>query len=593
LGFVRSQGQFWLYAAVIVALNVAFSFVHWDVDLTTDGRFTMNEATYKLVDEIDETITVEIYLEGKLPAALKELQDKTRELLERFRRRNELIEYVFIDPYANVEGGDTSAATKGAPTTYIKALEQKMKFLRRPVRKLEIAIDNDGVREQYSIMPAAVVRKGTQEQIIDLMEYVPGVDVDYSRVEYITPSVNMLEYKFANAIQKLMLRQRKRIAFLTGHGEMAFPHTQSLWAELREHHDVAYVNLDSTLRVDTLFDILFVVRPLQPLGERHQFLIDQYIMQGGNVVWAIDPLEVDMDSLAKMGVWMPYERRLDVMSLLFNYGARINSNLIADLTCSQLPVIVGDAGGQPQIKLRPWLYHVRAFPYSRPEEREQGTAIQHPIVRNLDYVDTRYPSSIDTVKTRTAVQKTPLLRSSRYSKVQFPPLEININMAKANIGQEAFPPNKGYQNIAMLLEGEFESHFRNRISPEMERSFREAGREILLKSRRPSKMIIISDADILRGEVIRGEMPPIGFNKFENYQYGNRDFVLNCVEYLLDNKGILAARNKELKMRVLDRERFFEEKQQWWFINLLLPLTLLAIFGFGYNWLRLRRYART
>jgi len=581
---IQSLTSLFLTTAVLVAANLAVSFVYWDIDLTADKRFTMNESTYKLVESLTEPVTIEIYLEGEFPASFKHLQNSVRELLDKLRSRNPRINYTFINP---MDTKSDSLKTPEAQRAYLETLRNK------GIQPINLTINDKGVRESRLVFPSASIRMGSSEKIINLLQDAGGLNQDFSQLDAMMRSVNLLEYKFANAIQKLQLKSRPRIAFLTGHGEMGRPYIDGLQKSLFEYYDIAQLNLDSARRVDTMIDLLFIIKPTIGFGLQHQFMIDQYIMHGGKVIWAIDMLNVELDSFGSRGFFVPFDRQLDFGSQLFNYGARINANLIADLESSQIPMVVGDAGGKPQVELRPWFYHPRVFPYSLPTEREQGTSIMHPIVRNLDYVDTRYPSSIDTIKTRANILKTPLLRSSRYSKTQFPPVSLSLELAKANIGQEAFPLGKGYQNIAILLEGEFESFFRNRIPPEMAQQWAAAGRPILEKGRN-TKMIVISDGDILRNDIIpqTGAATPLGMNKFEGYQYGNRDFIMNCVEYMLDNRGIIAARNKEIKMRPLDQERAYQEATQWQIINLVVPLVVLGLFGGGYTYWRQRKYAR-
>jgi ABC-2 type transport system permease protein len=581
---IQSLTTLVLTAAVIIAANIAASFVYWSIDLTSDKRFTMSKSTYDLVESLTEPVTIEIYLDGELPASFQQLQNSIRELLDELRSRNSRINYTFSNPMDN---RPDSLKTAESQKAYLETLRNK------GVQAVNISVNNKGVLESHLVFPSATVRMGSSEIVINLLQDMAGLNQDFLEKDAMTRSINLLEYKFANAIQKLQLKSRPRIALLTGHGEMAPPYTSALRASLRDYYDIAELNLDSARRVDTLIDLLFIIKPLAPLGLQHQFMIDQYIMHGGKVIWAIDMLNIELDSFGSRGYYAPFDRQLDFGSQIFNYGARINANIIADLESSKIPMIIGDAGGKPQVELRTWFYHPRAFPYSLPTEREQGIGIVHPIVSNLDYVDTRYPSSIDTIKTRANILKTPLLRSSRYSKIQFPPVSISLELAKANIGQEAFPVGKGYQNIAMLLEGEFESCFRNRIPPEMAQQWAAAGRPILEKGRN-TKMIVISDGDILRNEVMpqTGDIAPLGMNKFEGYQYGNRDFIMNCVEYMLDKRGIIATRNKEIKKRPLDQQRAYNEASIWQFINLVLPLLILGLFGGGYIYWRRRKYAK-
>ena len=583
---VQSLTQLALVISTLLVVNFAANFVNWDIDLTSDKRFTMSQATYDLLDQLDQTVSIEVYLDGELPASFAHLQNSIRELLEKFRARNSYIQYKFINPLDNLE--NDSLKTDSGYQQYLKSLTNK------GLKPVTVTITNKGIREQRILFPSAVIRIGSIEKVVNLLEEKAQINQDLTQSNSISASINLLEYKFTHTVISLLKTKRDRIVLLTGHGELERPFTNSLEKALFEHYDIGRLNLSETFNIDPLIDLVIIAKPLQPLGEQHQFMIDQYIMNGGKVIWAVDMLNADLNALGATGQHVPMERGLDFGSQLFHYGVRVNANLISDLESSTIPVEVGQMNGQPQYQLLPWLYHPRAYPYSLPTEREQGSSIDHPITKNLDYIDTRFPSSIDTVKTRANIKKTPLLRSSRYSKVQFPPINLNINMTKENITQDAFPPNKGYQNIAVLLEGSFESYFKNRISPEMEQKFKDAGRPIIFEGKE-TKMIVISDGDILRNDILSDNNGnkikdlELGFNKYEGYQYGNKDFIMNCIEYLLGNQGLLATRNKDIKLRPLDQERARNEAFQWQAINLIAPFTVLSIFGMVYVYRRKKK----
>jgi gliding-associated putative ABC transporter substrate-binding component GldG len=361
-----------------------------------------------------------------------------------------------------------------------------------------------------------------------------------------------------------------------------------------EYYDIARLDLNKVTKIDTHIHVVIIPKPLYPFGEKHLFMIDQYVMNGGKVVWLVDALNMELDSMGSKGVFMPQGRPLDFHNLLFTYGVRVNANLVLDWEASSIPMQVGMNGDQPQIELRKWFYHPKAYPYHTPLEAQEigENTIQHPIVQNLDFIDTRYPSSIDTVRTDANIKKTPLLRSSKYSKVQFPPVRVSINIADAKIGQDAF--KKENQNIAVLLEGEFPSHYKGRVPAEMLASLQKMGQPYLEKAKPNGKMIVISDGDIAKNAIDRrsGKPLPLGMNKYDGYTYGNKDFLMNCLEYLIDNKGIIAARNKEIKLRPLDQERAFAEETTWQVINIVLPLLVLGIFGFLYVFARKNRFGK-
>ena len=581
----------------MIAANFAASFIYWDIDLTEDKRFTLSDATYSLLDDLEDVVSIEVYLEGEFPSQFKHLQNATRELLEKFRTRSAMIEYRFVNPLENVDTATSTAAMSGE-NPQRAAVEQLRK---RGIYPVALTVNEKGKQERRLIFPSASLRWGNKEIIVPLLQDMNGANQANAQMTAINMSINLLEYKFANGIQKLFESKRPRIALLSGHGELQRPFTEGLEKSLFEYYDIARLNLDSTFTVDTLVDVLLILKPQAPFGEKHQFMLDQYLMNGGKIIWAVDMLSAELDSFARTGKAVPFDKGLDVGSMLFNYGVRINANLVSDLTCSQIPIDVNLGGAQPQIELRPWLYHVRAYPYHTAlEAKNEGVStIQHPIVKNLDYVDTRFPSSIDTVRAKGNVRATPLLRSSRYSRVQYIPIELSLALAYQQVGESAFEDaakkGKNYQNIAMLLEGTFSSHFRNRVSPEMRNSFAQAGRPIRDESVE-TKMIVISDGDIMRNDIRlqNGNIQPLplGMNKYEGYTYGNRDFLMNCIEYMLDKKGIIAARSKEIKLRPLNQERGYAEETQWQLINLALPLVVLGIFGGIYTYMRRRRFAR-
>jgi len=586
---VKSQSisSFLIATAILISLNLAASFVYWDLDLTSDRRFTLSSSTRQLIGELDQPITVEVYLEGTFPAEFKHLQNATRELLEKLRSVNQNVEYRFLNPLEILDSSQTNETRAAA----IKSMQK------RGINPINLTVNSEGRQEKIIVFPCASVRIGNSEKVINLIE-MGGIASDDRKMEMINVSINLLEYKFANAIQKLQVKSRPRIALLTGHGELQRPYSESLEKALFEYYDIARVDLDSTFGVDKLVDLLIIAKPLRPFGERHQFMIDQYIMNGGKTLWLVDMLNVDLDSFGRSASFIPFDRGLDVGGLLYNYGARVNANVISDLRCSSIPVDVNtNPQAKPQLELKKWIFHPTVYPYHTAAEtqKEGSSSILHPIVKNLDYVDCRYPSSIDIVQSQGRVKATPLLRSSRYSKALFPPVELSLSVAYQNITQEMFEDaakkNANYLNVAVLLEGEFSSYFRNRVSPEMTASFAKAGKPILEKSQ-TTKMVVISDGDLARNEVLmqNNTVVPLGLNKFEGYQYGNRDFLINAIEYMLDDKGIIAARNKEIKLRPLDQQRAFGEKLQWQFINLGLPLLILALFGAGYGYWRKRKY---
>lgn len=588
--FLRSLLNLFLITGIIILVNIISSFFFFDIDLTEDKRFTLNDATYDLIESLEEPLTIEVLLEGDFPSSFKRLQNATDNLLEKLRSRNSSINIRWIDPMSgsreeNIENGE-KLAKEGI---------------------LPINLTNSGrggtKKEAMLAFPYAIVRYKQKQQIVSLVERTGRYNMDYSRVEAINPSINLLEYKFANAIQKLSMNERPRMAILTGHGELNRPFTESMEIAMYQYYDYARLDLNRVTHIDTNIHVLIIPKPTRPFGDKHLFMIDQYVMNGGKVLWMIDALNMELDSLGGKGVFMPNPHPLDLNELLFNYGVRVNPNVVLDWEATPIAINVSPTPDKPQIEARKWFYHPKAYPYTRPlEAQESGNnVIQHPIVKNLDFIDTRYPSSIDTLKTMDYIKKTPLLRSSKFSKVQYPPVRISFDILDSGIERDAF--NKENQDIAVLLEGKFRSYYKGRISPLMDSMLKKLGQPFRAEGK-GAKMIVVSDGDIAKNVMNpkTGKAMPLGLNMYDGYQYGNQDFIMNCLEYLIDNKGIIAARNKEIKLRPLDQQKAFENIrfeafgielpiQKWPFINLILPLLFIVLFGFIYKWYRTKRYS--
>ncbi|MGH1337162.1 MAG: gliding motility-associated ABC transporter substrate-binding protein GldG [Aureispira sp.] len=581
--FVQSVVSLLLLLASLLLINILSSFYYGSLDLTEDKRFTLNPATYELVDDLDEVLTVEVLLEGDFPSSFKRLQSATQDLLSELRSRNSNIEVRWIDPMAgteqeNIENGERLSKDGIFPLNLTQSAR------------------GGNSRKAMLAFPYIVLRYQKQMRVVPLLETTGGYNKDYTRMEAINPSINLLEYKIANAILKLAFQDRPRMLLTTGHGELQRPFTDGLESAMFEYYDIGRLDLDNVTHIDTLVDVVVIPKPTRPFPEKHLFMIDQYVMRGGKILWLVDALNMEADSLKRLGVFMPTAHQLDINNLLFNYGVRINPNLIMDWESSVIPVNVSPTAQRPQIEGRKWFYHSKAYPYMTPlDAQETGdNTIPHPIVQNLDFVDTRYPASIDTIKTSTYIKKTPLLRTSSYSKVQFPPVRVSIDIMQQGLRQADF--TKGNQNVAVLLEGSFSSYYKNRVTPAMKEGLVQLGQPFMEKGI-PTKMIVISDGDIAKNALDpknrqRPTPLPLGVNPFDGYQYANKDFLMNCMEYLIDNKGIIAARNKQIKLRPLDQERAYDEELKWQLINLILPLFILVIFGMVYAFIRRQRFAQ-
>lgn len=554
--------QLILVVAIVFVINVIGSFIYTEFDLTDDNRFTLSENTKNIVAGADDNMSIRVLLDGEFPAGFKRLQSSVLDILNKFRDINSNIVFEFEDP------------TVGS----VKELEQRKKLLQEEnIIPISLSYSDGTQLVQKAVFPFAIINYRQKKYIVNLLEeQKPGDDEEI----ILNKSVALLEYKFANAFQKLQSERPKNVIFTQGNGEWEEEQTFRLESEIRRFHRVGRLSLDTLMKLDSTIDLVIVAGPKTPFTLQNQFKLDQYIMHGGKVIWLIDKFPVSLDSINKYKFYVPEDISTGLDDMLFKYGARIMPDLIVDLECSSIPQVVGMSGDKPQTKLFPWMYHMAA-----------ASDITHPIVKNIDRVNLFFPSTIDTVKTETNVKKTVLLKSSKYSRSQLSPVRLSFEILKVAPDPSKF--NDGNRPVAYLLEGEFESFFKNRLTPEFQGTLDAIGVKFIERSK-PAKQIVISDSDFAKNLIntTTGDTEDIGYNKWERRFYkGNKDFVLNAVEYMLDENNILESRSKEIKLRLLDTVRTKQEKSWWQFINVGLPVLLLALFGLVYQYFRRKKYA--
>ena len=554
--------QLLLVVAIVFLINVIGSFIYTEFDLTDDNRFTLSENTKKIVSTAGDNMSIRVLLDGEFPAGFKRLQSSVLDILNKFRDINPNIVFEFEDP------------TVGS----VKELEQKKKLLQEDnIIPISLSYSDGTQLVQKAVFPFAIINYRQKKYIVNLLEeQKPGDDEEV----ILNKSVALLEYKFANAFQKLQSERPKNVLFTQGNGEWEESQTFRLESEIRRFHRVGRVSLDTLMKLDSTIDLVILAGPKTPMTLQNQFKLDQYVMNGGKIIWLIDKFPVSLDSINKYKFYVPEDIATGLDDMLFKYGVRIMPDLIVDLECSSIPQVVGMSGDKPQTKLFPWVYHMAA-----------ASEIQHPVVKNIDRVNLFFPSTIDTVKTEGNVKKTMLLKSSKYSRSQLSPVRLSFEILKVAPDPSKF--NDGNRPVAYLLEGEFESFFKNRLTPEFQSMLDRIGVKFKDKSI-SAKQIVISDSDFAKNLIntTTGDTEDIGYNKWERRFYkGNKDFILNAVEYMLDENNILESRSKEIKLRLLDTVRTKQEKSWWQFINVGLPVLLLALFGFVYQYFRKRRYA--
>ncbi len=576
----QSLLQLVLAVGILIFINVLGSAFWTQIDMTEDKLFSVTDATRKVLDDVDEPVFIEVYLDGDFPAGFERLQTSARDMLDELRNINPLVEYRFANPNEGT-------------TEEINSAREKLINLGLNPTRLEVKETDGSSSEQY-IFPGAIVSYKNRKMPISLLDN--EVAGGGNQEVILNRSVNLLEYKFANAIQKLKLTKKPAILYTSGHGELEPVQTADLDKELKKFYRVARVNLDSVVGIKTAAvssanelqldeaGLLIVAKPRGEFSEQDKFKIDQFVMNGGKVLWMVDRLAIDLDSLGgNREMYVPYDYPLNLEDQLFRYGVKINPNMVLDMSCTPIPIQVGMVGNAPQYDLKKWFYHVLAVSQS-----------EHPIVKNLDAIEMKYPSSIDTFKTKTPIKKTILLSSSENSRFQANTSRVSLEILRNEPSPDKF--NKQFQPLAVLLEGTFPSHYKNRVSESMKRGLDQLGIQLRDKSAN-TRMVVIADGDIARNNVRlsrEGEyIPmPLGFNEFVEYQFGNKDFLLNTIEYLMDDSGVIAARNKDVKLRLLNRPKANDERVKWQLINMVIPPALLIFFGIAFTFVRRRRYIK-
>ncbi len=547
-----------LAVIIVILLNFVGSFVFHRFDLTTEKRYTLSEATKKILGQLNDVVYVKVYLEGDFPSGFKRLRNETKEMLDEFRAySNENIEYQFINPSKNSDKKQQNEIHK---QLYDKGLQPT-----------NLEVKEEGGTSQQIIFPGAIISYKGHEIPWQLLKTQLGQSPDAQ----LNNSIQALEYEFASCIRNLATVVRPEIGFIEGHGELDTLSLNDIRSALSEFYLLKRVKINEQLKALQGLKAIIIAKPDTAFSEKDKFIIDQFVMNGGKILWAIDPLFTSIDSLQKSGaaIALPYDLKLDDM--FFKYGVRINPNLILDLQSSAIPVNKAFRGQQPRFELMPWMFSPLIMPTG-----------SHPIVKNLEVIKIDFGSSIDTVEAN-GITKTILLNSSKYSKTLNAPVRVDLRMVNIRPDENQFKDS--YRPVAVLLEGEFESVYKNRIPPQIA-----ADSAIAFKAKGVNtKMIVISDGDIIRNEVqYSARKPyPLGYDIYTKQTYGNKNFILNCVNYLCDDSGLISVRSRELTLRLLDKKKVKTERLKWQVINTCLPLIVLFLFGIIHNIIRKRRYA--
>ncbi len=534
-----------LLLVILITANVVSSFVFTRLDLTADKRFTLSRNTKELVKGLTDVVYIRVYLDGEFPPAFNRLQSATREMLDELRAySNGNIEYEFINPSA------------AADTDQRKKLYQQLASKGIQPTNLQ-SKSNEGTAQQI-IFPGAILTYLGDEMPLMLLQDQIGSSPE----QMLNNSIQGLEYGFANAIRKLAVRYPQMIAFIDGHGEAKAENLEDITRELKTFYHVERIQIEEKLDRLNNYLAVIIAAPERAFSEKDKFIIDQYIMKGGKVLWLIDGTLANMDSLQNSPETIALSNDINLDDMLFRYGARVNHDLVLDIQAAPIPIVTGYVGNRPQQSLMPWYY----FPVVVPSSK-------HPIVNNLNAIKFEFVSSIDMVGSDD-VTKTPLLTTSQYSRVFLAPARVNLDMIRTEPDLSLY--NNPHRTVGLLLEGSFDSNFKNRI-PSL------IAQDTLIKFRDKSdstRMIVISDGDVIKNRLRRGQgIVPLGEDRYTGQVYGNKNLIMNCVDYLCDDSGLMEVRSKELKLRLLDKNKIAEERIFWQVINTGGPVLFILVFG--------------
>ena len=532
----------------ILVLNFLSNSFFKRFDLTKDKRYTLSEVTVDLLNELDTDLIINVYLEGDFPSEFQRLQIETRQFLEELEAKNRNVRFRFIDPY-----------------------DIRKELIKNGMMPSQLSVEEDGKLSEAFIFPWAEIFYKNRSQKVSLLSN----SLFKTQEEQLENAIAALEHSFASGIEIITQKQPKTIAVISGIGELEDIKLYSFLSELGKKYRLAKFTLDSvnkspekTLEQLKKFDLSIIAKPTEKFSPEEKLTLDQYIMNGGKTLWMIDNLSADTDSLYNQGKMLAFPRDLNLTDLLFSYGVRVNNKLVQDLYASKLTLAAGNTGNQTQFENFNWFYHplVTGNP-------------SHPITKNVLPVRFRFTTQLDTLQKN--VKKTPLLVSSVLTKLSGTPKIIELESITQEPKQQEYAA--GSQLLAVLLEGEFESAYRSRTKPFNSKNYSEKSKL--------NKMVVIADGDIGKNQLLKGKPYDLGVDKWTQERFGNKDFLVNTVDYLLDDNGLIDLKNKSIQLRVLDKKRAYTEKRSWQLFNIALPISLLLAFGFVFNYIRKRKYS--
>ena len=544
---------------IIVVINLAGHFVFKRFDLTADKRYTLSQTSLNIVSEVKEPLYIDVFLEGEFPGEFKKLQTETQQLLEEFKSQNSNIIFQFVNPLEDEEQKDKTMQS----------------FIERGMIPVNVTVNDKGQQTQEVVFPWAVATCGNRSIKVPLLKNMMGA----STAEKVVSSVQHLEYAFANAINTVSKEKQKKVAVIKGNGELHDILIADFVKSVRDNYYIGTFTLDSvakspneTLKYLKKYDLAVIAKPTEAFTDEEKEVLDQFIINGGKTIWLVDQVNMEMDSLYNQtGSNLAFPRDLNLNDMFFKYGVRLHPELIKDLMATPIALATGEQGSATQYTQYPWFFSPMIYPSTK-----------NPIVSNLDGIKFEFSSPIEPLK--NDIKKTVLLQSSQYSKLVGTPSEINLKMVSERPEQKDFM-GKGNYPVAVLLEGQFHSMYENRVLPFKDNTFKNVGKD--------NKMIVISDGDVIKNQLDKNFQPlELGYDKWTNNLYANKEFMMNCVNYLLDDNGLINIRSKEVDLPMLDKEKVYANYTYSQIITVAVPIVILLLFGVVFTILRKRKYSK-
>ncbi|HQJ19821.1 MAG TPA: gliding motility-associated ABC transporter substrate-binding protein GldG [Bacteroidales bacterium] len=559
---LKSWSEFILICLIVILIAGASSLIKIRLDLTEDRRYSLSEPTKKILGNLKERIFIQVYLNGDMPVLFKKLKRSVGEMLDEFRiasHRN--IDYEFINPY---EGNNEAAIQK-----------EQEQLIQKGLLPVNVMIrEKDGGQSQKMIFPGMIINYNNIEVPVNFLKNNPSLSPELNLLH----SAEGLEYELIQVISTLVSDTVHKIAFIEGHGEVPEIEVADLILTLAKYFTIDRGSPGGKPGILDNYSAIIIAGPEDEFNERDLFVIDQYIMKGGKVIWLYEEVEVNADSLV-YGETIALYKPTGLAEQLFKYGVRVNPVLVQDLECMLIPVKVVTGGTQQQIVPMPWVYYPLLVP-----------SPAHPITRNLNRILGKYVNYIDTVGRDPEIEKTILLTTSRRARIVRPPITITLKDIDRMPDESFF--NRENLPVAVLLSGKFKSAFRNRIVE----GLNDTEMKNMANISSPTKMIVIADRDIIRNEVSRSgntEIPlPLGQDRYTLQTFSNKDFLVNCINYLVDDKGLMNIRSRELKLRLLDKKLINEKSSVIKVTNVVLPVLIVVIAGIIYSIVRKKIYAK-